>query len=132
MVFVVDEYGTLKGLVTLSDITRPVIGEPVQGIAGGGASITKRRDGSFLIDGLRPADDLKETLGLRELPREKEESFHTVAGLVIANLQAFPQEGDSFDFGGFRFEVIDMDGQRIDKVLITPLSVARRTQARVA
>jgi len=123
MVFVVDEYGTLKGCVTLSDITRPVIGETPQGMADGSAGITKRRDGSFLVDGLRPADDLKPLLGLSALPHG-EDGFHTVAGLIIANLQKLPTEGDAFDFGDWRFEVIDMDGQRVDKVLITPLSVA--------
>lgn len=122
MVFVVDEYGTVRGLVTLSDITRPVIGAPIQGMAGGSAGLMKRRDGSLLVDGLRPADDLKEPLKLSQLPREGEETFHTVAGLVIANLHELPKEGDSFDFAGWRFEVIDMDGQRIDKVLISPVA----------
>ena len=124
MAFVVDEYGTVKGLVTLSDITRPVIGAPVQGLAAGSAGLMKRRDGSLLVDGLRPADDLKEPLKLSQLPREREETFHTVAGLVIANLHELPKEGDSFDFSGWRFEVIDMDGQRIDKVLISPIAAA--------
>ncbi len=122
MAFVVDEYGTVKGLVTLSDITRPVIGTPIQGIAHGSAGLMKRRDGSLLVDGLRPADDLKEALKLSHLPREREETFHTVAGLIIANLHELPKEGDSFDFAGWRFEVIDMDGQRIDKVLISPIT----------
>jgi len=124
MAFVVDEYGTVKGLVTLSDITRPVIGDPVQGMAGGSAGLVKRRDGSLLVDGLRPAGDLKEVLRLAQLPREREETFHTVAGLVIANLHELPKEGDSFDFAGWRFEVVDMDGQRIDKVLISPITPA--------
>jgi magnesium and cobalt exporter, CNNM family len=129
MVFVVDEYGTMKGLVTLSDITRPVIGETLQGMAGGSAALLRRRDGSYLVDGLRPAADLKAPLGLSHLPGEGKESFHTVAGLIIANLRELPKEGDAFDFGGWRFEVIDMDGQRIDKVLISPLVAAQAASA---
>src|SRR5262249_5674489 len=113
MAFVVDEYGTTKGVITLSDLTRPVTGEMPQGLTGGSASIMKRRDGSFLVDGLRPASDLKEALDLVTLPREAEGSYHTVGGLIIANLQTLPTEGDSFEYRGWRFEVIDMDGQRI-------------------
>ena len=132
MAFVVDEYGTVKGLVTLSDITRPVIGDPVQGMAGGSAGLVKRRDGSLLVDGLRPASDLKDVLKLPQLPREREETFHTVAGLIIANLHELPKEGDCFEFSGWRFEVIDMDGQRIDKVLISPLTSAAAKVAETA
>lgn len=119
MAIVVDEYGTVRGLVTLTDMMRAVVGEVYADRAIGGAALVERGDGSYLVDGLRAADDLKDVLGLRMLPREDEQTYHTVAGLVIANLEDMPKEGDTFDFGGWRFEVIDMDGQRIDKVLIS-------------
>jgi putative hemolysin len=70
---------------------------------------------------LLPADELKEKLELQELPGEAEHDFNTVAGLMLARFERIPREGDSFDWQGFRFEVIDMDGRRIDKVLITQL-----------
>jgi putative hemolysin len=75
----------------------------------------------MLIDALLPADELKEKLELAELPGEAEHDFNTLAGLMLARFERIPREGDSFDWQGFRFEVIDMDGRRIDKVLVTPL-----------
>lgn len=121
MALVVDEYGSVRGLVTLTDVMRAVVGEVYAERAIGGAALVKRADGSFLVDGLRAAADLKDVLGLSSLPHEHDGMYHTVAGLVIANLQTIPHEGDAFDYRGWRFEVIDMDGQRIDKVLVTSI-----------
>lgn len=131
MAIVVDEYGTVRGLVTLTDMMRAVVGEVDAERAIGGAALVQRHDGSYLVDGLRAADDLKDVLGLQALPLEADESYHTVAGLVIANLQAMPSEGDSFEYRGWRFEVIDLDGQRVDKVLISRVDDAK-TQAEPA
>lgn len=121
MALVVDEYGAVRGLVTLTDVMRAVVGEVFAERAIGGAALVKRQDGSYLVDGLRAAADLKDVLGLKSLPHEHDGTYHTVAGLVIANLQTIPHEGDTFDYRGWRFEVIDMDGQRIDKVLVSPV-----------
>ena len=80
--------------------------------------ITRAEDGSWLVDGSLPVDELKELLRLRSLPHE--EDFHTVAGLLLNHFTEIPKAGDHFDLVGYRFEVMDMDGFRIDKVLIVP------------
>ena len=121
MGIVVDEYGAVQGLVTLTDLMRAVVGDSLAPITPRAATVTRRDDGSYLVDGLKSADDLKELLGAKTLPGEIEHSFHTVGGMIIANLQVLPSEGDYFDWDGHRFEVIDMDGARIDKVLISPI-----------
>jgi putative hemolysin len=121
MALVVDEYGDVMGLVTPSDILEAIVGEMAPMPGATESSIVKRSDGSLLIDALLPADELKEKLELAELPGEAEHDFNTVAGLMLARFERIPREGDSFDWQGFRFEVIDMDGRRIDKVLVTPL-----------
>lgn len=119
MAIVVDEYGSVLGLVTLSDVMTAILGDIKGEMANQAGEIIRRADGSFLVDGLRPADDLKDVLGLARLPRE-EGDYSTVAGMIIANLRSLPREGDSFIYENWCFEVIDLDRQRIDKVLISP------------
>jgi putative hemolysin len=119
MGIVVDEYGTIKGLVTLSDIMRAVMGEAAEMSDVSGPVLRRRADGSVLVDGLRAADDLKDVLRLSLLPAETGGDYHTVAGLVVANLHTLPEKGDGFDYQGWRFTVLDMDGQRVHRVLIT-------------
>jgi putative hemolysin len=121
MALVVDEYGDVMGLVTPSDILEAIVGEMAPMPGSTESSIVKRADGSMLIDALLAADELKEKLELAELPGEAEHDFNTLAGLMLARFERIPREGDSFDWQGFRFEVVDMDGRRIDKVLVTPL-----------
>ena len=84
------------------------------------APIVRREDGSLMVDGLLGANELREHLGLGGLPREEEADYHTVGGMVMDNLGRVPASGDRFDWEGFTFEVLDMDGRRVDKVLITP------------
>ena len=79
-----------------------------------------RADGSLLVDGLLAADELKERLGLSELPREDEGDYQTVGGMLMSALERVPEEIDGFGWEGWRFEVVDMDGNRVDKVLATP------------
>jgi putative hemolysin len=86
------------------------------------AEIIQREDGSWLVDGKVPADELKELLQADELPFENENLYQTLGGLVMAFLGRIPKSGDHFEWGGFRFEVMDMDGHRVDKVLISPLT----------
>ena len=84
------------------------------------APIVRREDGSMIVDGLLGANDLKEHLGLGGLPREEDADYHTVGGMVMDTLGRVPAEGDRFDWEGYAFEVLDMDGRRVDKVLVTP------------
>ncbi|MCS6780639.1 MAG: hemolysin family protein [Geminicoccaceae bacterium] len=118
MIFVVDEYGTIEGIVTSSDLLAaivgplPAAGEPVEPDA------IRREDGSWLLDGAKSIDAAAELLGL-ELPAERD--YHTVAGFVLERLRRLPRSGDGFAVQGWRFEVVDMDGRRIDKVLASPL-----------
>lgn len=123
LALVVDEYGEIEGLVTLNDLLLAVVGR-----AGAGSQtetreppIVQRADGSWLVDGSLGLDDLRELLGLAELPNEQEHDFRTAAGMVIAGLGRLPQVGEHFDRNGFRFEVADLDGSRIDKLLVSRL-----------
>ena len=81
----------------------------------------RRDDGSWSVDGMLPADELKELLPIGALPREDTGAYLTVGGLVMQQFGHIPTTGDYFTWGGFRFEVVDMDGHRVDKILVTPL-----------
>lgn len=117
MAVIVDEHGGVQGIVTLADLVQAVVGDP-QGAADAGVPrIRQREDGSWLADGSLPVTDLIEVLKLREVPGE-EDGFSTVGGLVLAHLHRIPAPGDHVTVDGWRFEVVDMDGNRIDKVLI--------------
>lgn len=121
MALVVDEYGTIEGLVTLNDFLEAVMGEMPSGDTAEEPRITERADGSWLVDGMLPADELKEMLRLRRLPGEKTGHYQTLGGLVMSVLGRIPQTGDRFAVGDFQLEVVDMDGRRVDKVLVEPL-----------
>ncbi|MDW8126122.1 MAG: hemolysin family protein, partial [Geminicoccaceae bacterium] len=111
MAFVVDEYGTLEGIVTSSDVLGAIVGELPMPEGAGEPDAVRREDGSWLLDGAKSIDATAELLAL-ELPAERD--YHTVAGFVLAQLRRLPRAGDSFLFQGWRFEVVDMDGRRID------------------
>jgi putative hemolysin len=117
---VIDERGHIEGLLTLTDVLEALIGEVPDEEEPAEAPIVRREDGSLMVDGLLGANELKEHLGLGGLPREEEAGYHTVGGMVMDNLGRVPATGDRFDWEGFTFEVLDMDGRRVDKVLITP------------
>jgi putative hemolysin len=119
---VVDEYGDIEGLVTLNDLLAAVIGAtaPADDDHSTEGPITRRADGSFLVDGMLPADDLRELLRIDALPNEEEHDYRTIAGMMIAQFGHIPRTGEAFEFNGHRFEVLDLDGARIDKVLVTP------------
>jgi putative hemolysin len=115
---VIDEHGGFQGLVTTSDVLEAIVGDiPTPGEAEE-ADVIRREDGSWLVDGKVLADELKELLQRDELPFEDENLYQTLGGLVMAFLDRIPRSGDHFDWNGFRFEVVDMDGHRVDKVLI--------------
>ena len=120
MVLVVDEYGDVQGLITQQDLLEAVTGE-FQADDGDDPSSFQREDGSWLLDGLLPAVELRDCLGLRSLPDEREGRYQTLAGMMLWLLGRLPETGDSADWQGWRLEVVDLDGKRIDKVLATPL-----------
>jgi putative hemolysin len=117
---VIDERGHIEGLVTLTDVLEALIGEVPDEGEPDQKPIVRREDGTLIVDGLLGANELKEHLGLGALPREEEANYQTVGGMVMDNLGRVPEEGDRFDWEGYAFEVLDMDGRRVDKVLATP------------
>jgi putative hemolysin len=119
--FVIDEHGGFQGLVTTSDILEAIVGDIPMPDEAGEADIVRREDGSWLVDGKVLADELRELLQVNELPFEDENLYQTLGGLVMAFLGRIPKSGDHFDWNGFRLEVMDMDGHRVDKVLIKAL-----------
>ncbi|WNL47208.1 hemolysin family protein [Dyella sp. BiH032] len=127
LALVVDEYGDIEGLVTLNDLLSAVVGASQRATQGGEetAPIVPREDGSWLVDGSISTDDLRELLHVDQLPGEQEHEYRTAAGMVMAALGHIPQTGEVFAWQGIRFEVVDLDGARIDKLLITP---ARRDE----
>lgn len=129
MAVVVDEYGTAEGIVTLTDVLEAIAGEmPEMGAHADEADIVRRPDGSYLIEGLLAVDEVENALGLKSL-KDEDGDYHTLAGFMLFKLGHIPTAGESFDHDGWRFEVIDMDGRRIDKVLATPLSVLSEAPA---
>jgi putative hemolysin len=102
-------------VVTASDLLEAIVGELGSAEAGEAQPAVQRHDGSLLLDGMMPSDELKARLELPALPREG--TYHTVAGLMLALLQRVPKEGDRIAWAGWRFEIVDMDGRRVDKIL---------------
>jgi putative hemolysin len=118
---VIDEYGGLQGLVTMNNILEAIVGEIPEFGEAGDPEVVFREDGSWLIDGRVVVEDLKETLGIRQLPDEDRGYYQTLGGFVMTYLGHLPRAGDEFEWGGLRFEVVDMDGFRVDKVLVAPV-----------
>jgi putative hemolysin len=116
---VVDEYGDIQGLVSISDLLGAVLGR-VQAAANedDGPLVVQREDGSWLVDGRLAADEFRELIGATQLPGEDDNDFTTVAGMVIARFSRIPHAGEHFDWQGWRIEVVDLDGARIDKLLV--------------
>ncbi|MGO4414943.1 hemolysin family protein [Cupriavidus sp. KB_39] len=114
--FVIDEYGEVLGLVTLQDLIEAITGEFKPDEAGGEWAV-QRDDGSWLLDGMIPVPEFKDRLGLRAVPEEDKERYHTLSGMLLLLLGRLPQTTDSVQWGDWKFEIIDMDGKRIDKVL---------------
>ena len=125
LALVVDEYGDILGMVTVNDLIGAVLGR-IQSMedAEDEALIVERADGSWLIDGRLAVEELRELLNVQALPGEDDNDFTTVAGMVIAHFGRIPHTGEVFEFGAWRIEVIDLDGARIDKLLIGRKPVA--------
>ena len=115
MLLIIDEFGGLQGLLTITDILEEIVGQ----IEMEEPQATQRQDGSWLLDGMLEVDEFKEIFNLQILPHEDE--YETLSGFVMVSLGRVPQATDHFEWQGLRFEVIDMDGRRVDKVLVTTL-----------
>jgi len=107
--------------VTLNDVVEALLGEVASQASAAESEAIQREDGSWLLDGMLPVDELGDLLELGTLPGEERGQYHTLGGFVMAQLGHIPQAGDHFAWGGYRFEVMDMDGHRVDKVLAAPL-----------
>ncbi|BBK43750.1 hypothetical protein STVA_37700 [Allostella vacuolata] len=116
MAIIVDEYGTTQGIATPTDILQAIAGHLAETGEDEGSSLVRRADGTWLVDGRLPIDEFEDRVGLRGLSGSGD--FHTVGGFVLNRLGHLPAVGESFEELGARFEVIDMDGRRIDKVLV--------------
>jgi putative hemolysin len=114
---VIDEYGGVLGLVSIFDILESIVDDVVAVPGDIEADAIRREDGSWLFDGLLQIDDLKEILDLAEIP-EEDGRYDTLNGMVMAVLGHIPTSGDHFEWEGYQFEVVDMDGRRVDKVLV--------------
>ncbi|MEN9570455.1 MAG: hypothetical protein RL172_1686 [Bacteroidota bacterium] len=115
--FIVNEYGTLEGMITLNDIMEAIVGDVPQ-TGQEEYEITERADGSYLVDAQITFYDFLSRFDKTEWMNEEDHQFDTVAGFVLHELERIPQTGDSFDWRGFSFEIVDMDGQRIDKLIV--------------
>jgi len=116
--FIVDEYGSMEGMMTLNDILEAIVGDigPADEDA---YEIVEREDGTYLVDGQIPFYDFLSRFEKTEFMNEGEHDFNTLAGFILHQLKTIPQTGDTLQWKGFDFEIIDMDGNRIDKVLLT-------------
>jgi magnesium and cobalt exporter, CNNM family len=124
MALIVDEYGDLEGLVTPSDILETLVGD-IPGSPEADQRMVRRDDETWLIDGMVGLDELKQVLGISRLPGE-DPDFHTLGGYLMARLNRVPMEADRISAGDWRFEVVKMDGRRVDRVLVTPLKGRNR------
>jgi putative hemolysin len=120
---VIDEYGSTQGIITLTDILEAIVGDIPSPDQPDDPQAVQREDGSWLVDGMLPIDEMRNILQMNGLLGEAQELYQTAAGFVMMQLEHMPAVTDRFDLGRYRFEVIDMDGPRIDKVLVTPIYV---------
>jgi putative hemolysin len=120
LVFVVDEYGEVQGVISVRDVLEAITGEFAT-TASEDSWAVQRADGSWLLDGLIPVPELKDRLELKELPEEDRGRYNTLAGMIMLLLGRLPHTTDTVEWNGWRFEVVDLDGKRVDKVLVSKL-----------
>ena len=121
LAFIIDEYGSIIGLLTLTDILEEIVGDIPHSNELEDQDITPRDDSTFLIDGLVTIEEFKDYFRLKKLSGERSGTFHTIGGFIMNRLGRIPVSGDTFEWENYRFEVMDMDGNRVDKILLTPL-----------
>ena len=119
---IVDEYGNLQGLVTLTDVLMAIVGDVPTANPSENIDYIRREDGSWLIDGGMAIERVQLILEINhDLSGKNTATFHTLGGFVIHKLRRIPKEADHFEAYGYRFEVVDMDKNRVDKVLVSPI-----------
>ncbi len=129
MGLVVDEYGTVEGLITLNDLLEAIVGEFSSRDTPEEPRVVQRPDGSWLVDGMLPIDEFKELVQIKkELLGEREGYYQTLGGFVMTYLGRIPRAGDRFECCGVSIEIVDMDGHRVDKLLITPGGTLEETR----
>jgi putative hemolysin len=125
---VIDEYGSLQGLVTLNDILESIVGDIAShDQSGERPGAVQREDGSWLVDGMQPVEDFKDLMEIDSLPEEGTDTYQTLGGFVMMQLGRIPKPGDHFKTDEVRYEVMDMDGNRVDKVLVKKETPPRET-----
>ncbi|MFZ4438365.1 MAG: hemolysin family protein [Syntrophales bacterium] len=124
---VIDEYGTVQGIATPHDIFKSIVGDLASTQSLDQSYAVQREDGSWLLDGMMPIDEFKDLFQISHVPDEEENTFNTLGGFVMMRLGRIPAVADHFEWGGLRFEVMDMDERRVDKVLVA-LITARSEQ----
>jgi putative hemolysin len=120
MALIVDEYGVIQGLLTLNDIMSEIVGDVPASPGEYEPQAVQREDGSWLVDGMIAVEEFFELFGMKELEFEERGSYQTLGGFVITHLGRIPAAADYFEWEGMRIEVMDMDGNRVDKVLVVP------------
>ena len=120
---VTDEYGSVQGLITLHDILEAIVGDVATFGVPEVEPVTTMEDGSWLIDGSTPVSELRDILSVQAFPGEEEGKYRTIGGMIIYILQRIPIPGDHVEIGGLRYEVVDMDGKRVDKVMVRKPSI---------
>ncbi len=118
---VMDEFGAVEGLVTVTDLLEALVGTLPGSASEAGGGFVGRADGTWLVDGSASMDNVVAKFDLGSLPADEVGAYHTIAGFVMARLGRIPKCPDAFEWGGYRVEVVDMDGRRVDKVLVTRL-----------
>jgi putative hemolysin len=116
---VVDEYGGIEGLLTHHDILEAIAGDMPFGAKSGDPKAVQRHDGSWLLDGMLSVEEFKEIFHVESLPGEKRDAYQTLGGFIFTQMGRVPSVAEHFEWNDLRFEVVDMDGKRIDKVLVT-------------
>ena len=125
---IVDEYGSIEGLVTVNDIFEAIVGEVPDIDEANDPHVTRRDKNSWYVDGILSIDEFKERFDIQTMWREDEEEYQSVGGFVMNYLDTIPKPGDSFSWNGYSYEVVDMDGNRVDKILLTKLPEDEKIQ----
>jgi putative hemolysin len=118
---VIDEYGGVEGMVTLYDVLESIVGDIPQDEFDTELEIEELKDGSLLIDGLVPIDVLKEKLNVDELPEEFKAGYQTLSGFIMNQMGKIPKVGQGFEWDGFAFKIVQMDGHRVERVAISKI-----------
>lgn len=123
MALIIDEYGKVEGLVTVTDLLEAMVGDLPDNDEGGNPLAVQRDDKSWLIDGLLTMDEFQNLLNLEQLPEGSGSTFQTVGGFMLSELEHIPEASETFSWADLNFEIVDMDGNRVDKVLVTKQEV---------